>query len=480
MNKKLVFHVIGKLLCAVSLMLIAPMIVSIIYTEQSWWSFGVTAVISLALGILLLKITKGFSRVIYAKEGFAIVSLSWITVSLIGSLPFIISKEIPSFADAFFESVSGYTTTGASILNNVEKLSHGMLFWRSFNHWIGGMGVLVFMLAFVSSITDRSIHILRAEMPGPIVGKLAPRSKDTSKVLYIIYIVLTVSQIVMLCCGDMNLFESIIHSFGTAGTGGFGIKSDSIASYSSYSQWVITAFMFIFGINFNVFYLFILKRFKAAIKSSELAVYTLITVFSIIIISFDISHLFNNLSDTIRTSAFQVVSITTTTGFSSVDFNLWPSLSKSILTVLMFIGACAGSTAGGFKMSRVVIVFKMISNEIKKMIHPRSVSTVKFEGKDVDENTQRSVTSYFAIYFVCILIIFMLISLEPFDFETNFTATVSCFNNVGPGMSAVGPMSSYAEYSVFSKILLSFAMLLGRLEIFPILIAFIPSTWRKR
>jgi len=355
-----------------------------------------------------------------------------------------------------------------------------MLFWRSFNHWIGGMGVLVFMLAFVSSITDRSIHILRAEMPGPIVGKLAPRSKDTSKVLYIIYIVLTVSQIVMLCCGDMNLFESIIHSFGTAGTGGFGIKSDSIASYSSYSQWVITAFMFIFGINFNVFYLFILKRFKAAIKSSELAVYTLITVFSIIIISFDISHLFNNLSDTIRTSAFQVVSITTTTGFSSVDFNLWPSLSKSILTVLMFIGACAGSTAGGFKMSRVVIVFKMISNEIKKMIHPRSVSTVKFEGKDVDENTQRSVTSYFAIYFVCILIIFMLISLEPFDFETNFTATVSCFNNVGPGMSAVGPMSSYAEYSVFSKILLSFAMLLGRLEIFPILIAFIPSTWRKR
>lgn len=480
MNKKLVFNVIGRLLCAVSLMLMAPMVVSLIYKEKSWWAFGVTAVATLMVGYLLKSVTKKFSKVIYAKEGFVIVALAWATVSFVGCIPFWLSREIPSFVDAFFETVSGYTTTGASILTNVEALSKGMLFWRSFNHWIGGMGVLVFMLAFVSSITDRSIHILRAEMPGPIVGKLAPRSKDTSKVLYIIYIVLTVIQIVMLWCGDMNLFESIVHTFGTAGTGGFGIKADSLSGYSAYSQWVITAFMFIFGINFNVFYLLIIKRFRSAFKSSELAVYTAITVVAVAIIAFDISHLYETFSETIRTSALQVVSITTTTGFASADFNLWPTLSKTILLVLMFIGACAGSTAGGFKMSRVIIVFKMISNEIRKMVHPRSVSTVKFEGKDVDENTQRSVTSYFAIYFVSIFIIFLLISFEPFDIETNFTAVVSCFNNIGPGLAKVGPMGGYADYSAFSKLLLSFAMLLGRLEIFPLVIALIPSTWKRR
>lgn len=480
MNKKLVFNVIARLLMAVSLMLAVPMIVSLIYRESSWWAFGAAALFSLLLGFVLKTVTRNYSKVIYAKEGFAIVALAWVTVSVIGAIPFYISGEIPSYVDALFETVSGYTTTGASILEDVEALSHGMLFWRSFNHWIGGMGVLVFMIAFVSSISDRSIHILRAEMPGPIIGKLAPRSKDTSKVLYIMYIALTLLQTILLWCGEMNLFESIVHSFGTVGTGGFGIKADSLASYSAYSQWVITAFMFICGINFNIFYLIIVKRFRSAIKSTELSVYTLITTISILLIAFNIAPLYSTFSETVRASAVQVVSIITTSGFASVDFNLWPSFSKAILLLLMFTGACAGSTAGGLKMSRIIIVFKMITKEIRHMIHPRSVVSVKFEGKDVDENTQRSVTSYFALYFVSILIIFLLISIEPFDFETNFSAVVSCFNNIGPGFSVVGPMGNFACYSTSSKLLLTFAMLLGRLEIFPLLIAIIPSTWRKR
>ena len=479
MNKKLVFNVIGKLLIAMAPMLLVPMLVCLIYREASFWAFGVTAFFSLLLGIITRAFTKNYNKVIYAKEGFVIVSLAWLTVSVIGSIPFCISGEIPSFADAFFETVSGYTTTGASILQNVENLSHGMLFWRSFTHWIGGMGVLVFMVAFLSSISDRSIHILKAEMPGPIVGKLVPRSKDTSKMLYIIYIALTLVQIVFLWCGEMNLFESILHTFATAGTGGFGIKGDSLMGYSAYSQWVITVFMFIFGINFNVFYLLLMGKIKSAFKSSELAVYTLIIVVSICLITIDINSLYDSFSETIRTASLQVVSISTTTGFSSADFNLWPTMSKTVLLLLMFMGACAGSTAGGFKISRVIIVFKMISKEIRKMIHPRSVSAIKFEGKEVDERTQKGVTTYFALYFICILIILLAISFEPFDLETNISAVVSCFNNIGPGFSVVGPMGSYANFSPFSKIMLSVAMLLGRLEVFPLLITLIPSTWRR-
>ncbi len=480
MNKKLVFNVTGKLLQAVALILLVPMAVCLIYKERAFWAFGITAVISFAIGFILTAATRRFSKVIYAKEGFTIVALAWVSVSLIGALPFYISGEVSSYIDAFFETVSGYTTTGASVLRDVEALSHGMLFWRSFNHWIGGMGVLVFMLAFVSSITDRSIHILRAEMPGPIVGKLTPRSKDTSKVLYIIYIVLTLIQTVLLWCGDMDLFDSIVHALGTAGTGGFGIKSDSLAGYSAYSQWIITIFMFIFGINFNVFYLLILKRFKAALRSTELRVYAMITVIATVLIALNINSMCNSVPEAVRAAVFQVVSVITTTGFASADFNLWPSMSKAVLLVLMFIGACAGSTAGGLKISRVIIIFKMISKEIRKMIHPRSVASVKFEDKEVDENTQHSVTVYFALYFVCIIAVFLVLSFEPFDIETNFSAAVSCFNNIGPGLAHVGPMGSYADYSPLSKLVLSFAMLLGRLEIYPLLISLIPSTWKKK
>ena len=482
MNRKIVFSITGRLLEAMALILLLPMIVAIIYREKCFSAFLITAAISLALGIVLRIFTRGYSKTLYAKEGFLIVSLAWLSASLIGCLPFIISGELPNFADAFFETVSGFTTTGASIATNVEAFSHAMLFWRSFTHWIGGMGVLVFIVAFANNISDRAIHILRAEMPGPVVGKLVPRAKDTSKVLYIMYIVLTLSQIVLLWLGDMNLFESIIHSLGTAGTGGFGLKNDSLGSYSAYSQWVITIFMMVFGVNFNLYYLLITKRFKAVFKSTELLTYIGIAVVSTVLIIFNIRSTFPSISETVRHTSFQVASIMTTTGYSSFDFNTWPEFSKSILLVLMFIGACAGSTAGGLKISRLTILFKMGLREIKRMIHPRSVGSVKFEGKDVDEQTKSNITTYFAVYMMCFFIVFLILSLEgaPFDFETNFSAVAACFNNIGPGFGVVGPMGSYEQYSAFSKLLLSFAMLFGRLEIFPLLIALNPSSWKKR
>ena len=479
MNRKIVFSVTGKLLEVFSLIMLLPVLVSVIYKEHEAFAFLISAGISLILGLSLRMLTKNADKTLYAKEGFLIVSLAWICASVIGALPFYISKEIPSFVDALFETVSGFTTTGASILTDVESMSHGMLFWRSFTHWIGGMGVLVFILAFVNNISDRSIHIMRAEMPGPIVGKLVPRAKDTSKVLYIMYIVLTLAEIIFLWCGEMNLFESVVHSLGTAGTGGFGIKADSIGGYSAYSQWVIAAFMVIFGINFNLYYLAIIKRFKVAIKSEEIWTYFgIVTVFTTLI-AINISRMFDSVADSVRHAFFQVAALVSTTGYSTTDFNLWSDFSKALLLILLFTGACAGSTTGGLKLSRVIIMFKMISKEIKRLIHPRSVANVKFEGKDLDDSTQRSVTTYFAIYIICIILLFVILSFEPFGFETNFTAAVTCFNNVGPGFGMVGPAGSFAAYSDFSKLVLSLAMLMGRLEIFPLLIALIPSTWKK-
>lgn len=480
MNKKLVFSVVGRILEFMSLTLILPMAVSLIYGEKCFMAFIITAVISLMLGLLFRVATKGHTSVMYAKEGFVIVTLAWVFISLIGTLPYIISGEIPRFEDALFETVSGFTTTGASILRDVESLSHGMLFWRSFTHWIGGMGVLVFILAFVSGISDRSIHILRAEMPGPIVGKLMPRAKDTSKILYIMYIIITAVQIILLLAGGMTLFDSVVHTFGTAGTGGFGIKADSIGGYSPYIQWVIGIFMFIFGINFNLYYLAAIKRFKSILKSTELWVYIGIVAVCTLLIFSNLMEAMGDPSYTLRTAFFQVSSVITTTGYATADFNLWPSFSKAILVILMFVGACAGSTAGGLKISRVIILFKMIGREVRRMIHPRSVWGVKFEGKDVEEQVQRNVATYFAIYIVCILSLYVIISFEPFDFETNFTAVIACFNNIGPGFGGVGPMGTYADYSVVSKLVLSLAMLLGRLEIFPVLIAMAPSVWAKR
>ena len=480
MNRRKVFNTVGRINIINSVLMIIPLIVSLIYQETCALSFLMAVVLSFVFGLLLLLITKTKNNLIYANEGFAIVVLTWVTMSLFGALPFYFSGEIPSYIDAFFETVSGFTTTGASILTDIGSMSKGLLFWRSFTHWIGGMGVLVFVTAFLPSISDRSIHILRAEMPGPTVDKLVPRARDTAKILYLIYIALTFVEIILLMFGGMSLYESLIHAFGSAGTGGFGIKGDSIAGYNSYIQWVITVFMFIFGINFNLFYLLIIKKVKYVFKSTELRVYTAIVLVSIAIITVNIYSMTSGFAEALRLSSFQVSSIVTTTGFSTVDFNLWPTLSKSVLIILMFIGACAGSTAGGLKVSRVIMIFKLIGKEIKYMIHPRSVSSVRFEGKNVDGKTQRSVVVYFAVYMFCFFGIFLLISLNSFDIETNFTATLACFNNIGPGLGQVGPISNFSAFSDFSTFILSIAMLMGRLEIFPMLIVMTPSVWVKK
>ena len=480
MNRRFVFYMLGQIIKLEAAFLALPLIVSLCYGEQkSVFAFLITICISLAVGFAMTLIFKAKNRVIYAKEGLVIVALAWVSMSAIGALPFVLSGDIPSYINAFFETVSGFTTTGASILTNVEELSHGTLFWRSFTHWIGGMGVLVFIMAITPSVSDRSIHIMRAEMPGPIVGKIVPRAKQTAKILYLIYIAMTVIEIILLLCGDLSFFDSVVHTFGTAGTGGFGVYSDSIASFSPYSQWVITIFMVLFGVNFNLYYLLLIKRFRSAISSSELWCYIGILLASTAIISANIYPLYNNLTDTVRYSAFQVSSIMTTTGFSTVNFDTWPELSKGILLVLMFIGACSGSTGGGLKVSRVVMFFKIIKRELKRMIHPRSVSTVKIEGKTIDDVTLNSVSTYFLLYILLFALIFLLLCLEPFDFETNFSAVAACINNIGPGFGMVGPAGSFAAYSWLSKLGLSLAMLLGRLEIYPILFALIPSTWTK-
>ena len=481
MNYSMVFKTIGRIVGAEALLLLLPAAVSLMYGEYSvFYAFLISSLAALALCVLLSVVFRPRSKVIYAKEGFAIVALAWIGMSVFGALPFIISGEIPNIVDAFFETVSGFTTTGASILVDVEAMSRGLLFWRSFTHWIGGMGVLVFVMALLPNLTDRSIHIMRAEMPGPVVGKLVPRAKDTAKILYLIYIAMTVLETVLLLAGGMSLFDSVVHAFGTAGTGGFGIKADSIASYSPYVQWVITAFLLMFGINFNLYYLILIGRARSALKSTELWAYLGIVAASVCAIAVNIRSMYTGFAEVIRHSAFQVASIITTAGFATTDFDLWPGLSKAILLILMFIGACAGSTGGGIKVSRIVLMGKMVFNELRFMVRPRSVNTVRFEGKTVDGTTQKSVANYFLIYIICFFLIFLVISFEPFGFESNFSAVAACFNNIGPGFAAVGPNANFAGYTAFSKLVLSFAMLLGRLEIFPLIIAFSPRTWTKR
>ena len=480
MNRRMILNTVGLMLKVEAALLLLPAFAALIYGESCLWSILISAAISLAAGFALTLLSRPKSQVIYAREGFITVALSWIAVSAVGALPFYISREIPSYIDAFFETVSGFTTTGASILANVEVMSRGLLFWRSFTHWVGGMGVLVFVMALVPSVTDRSIHIMRAEMPGPVVGKLMPRARDTASILYKIYVGMTLAQIILMWAGGMPLYESIVHAFGTAGTGGFGVKADSIAGYSPYLQWVITVFMLLFGINFNLYYLLLIRRFRAAAQSSECWYYLGIVGVCIALITVNILPMYANFREALRLSAFQVASIVTTTGYATADFNLWPQFSKAILLLLMIMGACAGSTGGGLKVSRAVMLFKMVGKEIRHLLHPRSVNSVRFEGKQVDGATLKGVSSYFAIYIICILAICLILSLEPFDLETNLSATLACFNNLGPGLAAVGPASNYAAYSPLSKLVLSLAMLLGRLEIYPLLLTLIPTTWIKK
>ncbi|MBO5396410.1 MAG: TrkH family potassium uptake protein [Clostridia bacterium] len=480
MNKKIVLSILGKILWAEAALLVLPLIVSIIYGNSCIPAFLITIAVAVIIALPLIFLCKTDNKRIYSKEGFVIVSLAWIIMSVIGCLPFVISGEIPSFFDALFETVSGFTTTGASILTDIEGMSEGLLFWRSFTHWIGGMGVLVFVLALSQELPDRSIHIMRAEMPGPIVDKLVPKAKETAKILYLIYIVLTLAEIVILVLCKMPLFEAVVHTFGTAGTGGFGVKADSMGSYSPVIQWVIAVFMFIFGINFNLYYLILLKRIRSVFRSSELWVYVGVGVVSCALITFNIYDSCEGLSEALRLSAFQVSSVMTTTGYATADFNLWPGFSKTLLLILMFMGACAGSTAGGLKVSRVIILVKGMRRELHRLLHPRSVRTLKLEGKRLDEQTLSSANSYLTVYVASVVVIFLLLSIDNFDIETNFSATVACFNNIGPGLGVVGPAGNFSEYSVFSKIILTAAMLLGRLEIFPLLLCFSPATWLKK
>ena len=480
MNRRMVLYTVGTVIKIEAVLMLLPTVCALIYKESCVKALLISVAVSLAAGFALTLISRPGNKVIYSREGFITVALAWLALSFFGALPFYISGEIPRFIDAFFETVSGFTTTGASILPDVEAMSKGLLFWRSFTHWVGGMGVLVFIMAIIPALSDRNIHLLRAEVPGPIVGKLVPRMRQTTRILYIIYIALTLVEIFLLLIGDMPLFEALVHAFGTAGTGGFGVKADSIASYSPYLQWVITVFMLLFGINFNVFYLIILGKFRSAFKSTELWAYLGIVAVSTAAITVNILPMTESLSVSFRDAAFQVSSIITTTGYATADFDKWPELSKTILLALMFIGACAGSTGGGIKVSRIVILAKSVKREIKKLLHPRSVSVLRFEGKKLEEQTVSSVSSYLAVYIFFFAGILLLLSFENQSLETNFSAAAACFNNIGPGFAAVGPTQNFDIYSPFSKLILSLAMLFGRLEIYPLFIAFSPSTWIKK
>lgn len=481
MNRKMVYYMTGRIILLEGALLLVPLLVSLIYQDPGTVPFLITIAICAAVGGALSCFFRKTSQVIFAKEGFLITALAWLSVSAIGAIPFVLSGQIPSYIDAFFETVSGFTTTGASILTHVESMSHSLLFWRSFTHWMGGMGVLVLMVAIMPNLSSRTIHVLRAEMPGPTMGKLVPRLRDTAKILYVLYFVLTAAEFVLLLAGGMPVFDSAIHALGTAGTGGFGIKGDSIASYSPYLQWVIAAFMMLFGVNFNLYYLLILRRFRSILRSEELWTYLIVVLSATGLIAWNILPLYQNLSEATRYAFFQVNTITSTTGFSTADFNQWPELSKTLLVLLMFMGGCAGSTAGGLKVSRLVMLYKIVKRELRHLLHPRSVGAVRFEGKTVDNTTLISVANYFAIYAGLFVVFLLIVSFQPgFNLQSNFTAVASCFNNIGPGLDLVGPAANFAAYKPVLKLVLSFAMLFGRLEIYPMLISMSPSTWLRK
>ena len=479
MNYKMVSKTVGRLLQAEALLLLLPMAVSIYFKENLLYVYGIVIALVLLAGSLL-TLPKPKKRTIYAREGFAIVSLSWILMSFFGALPFVISGAIPSFVDAFFETVSGFTTTGASILNSIETLPKSILFWRSFTHWIGGMGVIVFVLAILPQKDMQSMHILRAEVPGPTVGKLVSKTTVTARILYIIYGVLTVAEIIALLCCEMPLYDSVTTAFATAGTGGFSVKNASIAAYNNLgAEVVISLFMLLFGINFNLFYLLLIKQFKRVFKSEELWTYLAVIGVSVLLITFNIYPMVETLGTALRQAGFQVISIITTTGFVTADFGQWPAMSQMVLVVLMFLGACAGSTGGGLKVGRMIILVKAAFRELRRAINPNRVKAIKLDGAVIEKDVVITTSTYFVIYMFIIGISALILTIDNFDFTTTVTAVVTCINNVGPGLAAVGPVENFADFSNFSKLVLSANMLIGRLEIFPIMILFMPSTWKK-
>lgn len=478
MNFGFITYIIGWILNFQGVFLLVPCIVAMIYNEKSGIAFLLSSFISFAIGALFVR-KKPKNSSFYAKEGFISVALGWIVLSVSGALPFLISGEIPDVFNALFESISGYTTTGATILSDVESLSKCMLFWRSFTHWVGGMGVLVFVLCILPLADGNNMHLMRAESPGPSVGKLVPKVRSTATILYGIYTALTVIECILLLFGKMSLFDAITTSMATAGTGGFGIKNDSMASYSMYIQNVVAIFMFIFGVNFNIYFLLLVRKPKEVLQSEELRTYLAIVLISTLIIGFNISSSFESIGTSIQQAFFQVSSIITTTGFSTVDFNHWPELSKFILIGLMFIGACAGSTCGGIKISRIIIAWKNLKNEISSFVHPKRVQIIRLEGRKVGNDVVKSVNVYFVLYFLIFIASVFLISIENRSFETNFTSVIATLNNIGPGLDGVGPMENFGEFNPLSKCVFMFGMLAGRLELIPMIILFSPWVWKK-
>ena len=483
MNYKMMGRFIGQMIAIEAVFLLPALGISLAYGETTAVvSFLYTLAIMVLVGGIMLLSCRKAGRIFGATEGLVCVGLGWVALSLLGCLPFWLSGEIPHFMDAFFEIVSGFTTTGASILSNVEGLSKGLLYWRSFSHWLGGMGVLVFLLALSPGGKDKgfTMHLLRAESPGPNVGKLVPKMRQTATILYLIYIGLTVINIIFLLLGGMHWLDALCTAFGTAGTGGFGIRNDSLASFSPYIQTVTAVFMLLFGINFSCYYLILLRQIRGVFKDEELRLYIGFVAVSTVLIALNVRHMYTRGAETTRHAFFQVSSIITTTGYSTTDFDLWPGLSKGLLMMLMVVGACAGSTGGGFKCSRVLLLFKILRRNIRQVLNPRKVQVVKNNGQTVDERILTNTNAYLAAYVIIVIISYLLISLDNFSIGTNLTAVLSCFNNIGPGLEQVGPMCNFSAFSDFSKFVLILDMLAGRLEIFPILVLLSRSAWRHR
>lgn len=477
MNGSMIRYILGNILKIAATFLVLPIIVALIYGEDGWIWFLITAAIGWIVGIFL-SFKKPKSTVFYLKEGCAATALGWIVMSLLGCLPFFLSGEIPHFVDALFETVSGFTTTGASILTDVEALSHGMLFWRSFTHWLGGMGILVFMLAILPMSGGSNINLMRAESPGPSVGKLVPKMHQTARMLYFIYLGLTVLEFIVLMIGGMPVFDSITTALGTAGTGGFGIKGDSIAGYAPHLQVIVTIFMILFGVNFNAYFFIVTRKVKDAFKMEEVRYYFGIIIAATLIIFINILNICEGALDALNKASFQVASIITTSGFATADFDQWNGIAKFTLFLLMFCGACAGSTGGGIKVSRFLLVGKTVKKEISSYIHPRSVKKIQMEGKPVEHEVVRSVNVYFATFMTIFVISIFLVALEGHDYLTNASAVAATINNIGPGFRMVGPTANFAFFNDFSKIVLIFDMLAGRLELFPMLILFTPGLWK--
>ena len=479
MNYRMIIHVLGYVLLIIAVLMMLPLITGLFFHENIL-NFLITALLTAILGIVMLMI-RPKKQELFARDGFAIVGVGWILMSLLGALPFVLCGDIPNYIDAVFETVSGFTTTGASILKDIEGLSRSGLFWRSFTHWIGGMGMLVFIMAVMPMSGNHSMHIMRAEVPGPTVGKLVPRVRKTALILYLIYLGLTVLETILLLLGGMSFYDALLHAFATAGTGGFSTRAASIGAFKSvYIDIVVSTFMLLFGVNFNIYFLLLIGKFRTAFGSEELRTYLLIVAGAVLALAASISHIYGGYFKALRYAYFNVTTVISTTGFGNADFTQWPVVSQWLLVLLMFIGGCAGSTGGGLKVSRLIIIFKAAFADVAQMIFPRSVSVIRLDKTKVDVGTIRASYTFFALYISILMLVTLCVSVDGYDVTTNFTAAVSCLSNIGPGLSLVGPSGSFSIFSYFSKIVLSIAMLLGRLEIYPLLVLVMPAMWRRK